>query len=306
MAPESGIKFSVVVPCYNYGKGLLKLVERFAASGRKDYELLLVDDGSTDDTETIFSSVRDPQVRYLRKKNEERGAARNYGADRARGTYVCFFDQDDHPFPHFFEEASRCIAELGAPDVFCVGMEVRDRHGKLLKAAQNLPDPLNDRLLKGNLFGCGGIFVKTGLTREVRFEEDRGIVGTEDWLFKLRLAARHQIRYWPKTCWAYIDTGENSVYRFSEKDLNSRAVLLEKHLRADPVFMAKFGSRISEIVAFRDVYTALHLALLGGTSRPLYYLLRALKTDYRGTLRAATLGTIKNVARNLATGKSAK
>lgn len=298
-AAESGIQFSVVVPSYNYGKGLLKLVDYFAASGRHDYELIIVDDGSKDDTQAIFSAFKAPQVKYFRKENGERGAARNYGADRARGRYICFFDQDDFPFPTFLDEAASCIEKLKEPMVFCVGMEVRDQNGNVLRRSEDLPDPLNSKLLRGNLFGCGGIFLKREVLAEVRFKEERGLVGTEDWLFKLQVCARHEIRYWGKVCWAYIDTGNNSVYRFSEADLNSRAELLVKHLRADPVFMEKYGAHLTDIEAMRSIYTALHLALAGKIARPFQYLGKAFLKRPAGLLRPATLGTAKNVLRNI-------
>ncbi len=301
-ATRSDILFSVVVPAYNYGKGLLKLVDHFLKSGRTDFEIILVDDGSKDDTQEIFSKFSHEQVRYHRKENGERGAARNFGSDLSRGRYIGFFDQDDYPFPDFFSEAANCVDEFNSPDVFCLGMEVRNGDGITIRKAAHLPDPLNEKLLLGNLFACGGIFVKNEIMKQVRFEEERGLVGTEDWLFKLQLAARYTIRYWPRTCWAYIDTGENSVYRFTEADLNSRAALLEKYLKADPVFMARYGNRISEIAAFRSVYTALHLALSGGTFRPAQYLFRALKKNYRGALRPATLGAVKHILKNMVSG----
>lgn len=293
------VLYSIVVPAYNYCAGLPKLIEAFLATAYKNFELIIVDDGSKDGTQAYFGGFSHPQVRYLRKDNAERGAARNYGADRARGRYVGFFDQDDIPWPTFFAEADSCRKTFGEPDVFCLACDVRTPSGEVTRVVSDLPDTVNDALMKGNDFGAGGIFVKREIVQKVRYEEDREVIGSEDWLFLLRLAARFPIRFWNKVSWTYLDTGNNSVYRFTEPELNSRKEFMLRRLRDDPDFMAKYGQHLPDIAAMRDVYTALHLALLGGKLRPLFYLGSAFATRPLGIFRRATLGTFKNVLMNI-------
>ena len=302
---EISLLFSVVVPAYNYCAGLKALVDAFLATASKNFELIIVDDGSKDGTQAWFSKFKHPQVVYLRKENAERGAARNYGADHARGRYVGFFDQDDLPLPDFFLEAEKCLQKFSDPDVFCLACDVKNTKGEITRVVQGLPEIVNDTLMKGNDFGAGGIFVKREILKTIRYEEDRNIIGSEDWLFLLRLAARYPIRFWDKVCWTYFDTGANSVYRFTEPELNSRKELMLMHLRNDSVFMERYGRHLPDIAAMRDVYTALHLALLGGKLRPMYYLLKAFRERPLGIFRRATLGTIKNVLRNIFLGKAA-
>ena len=57
-----------------------------------DFELIIVDDGSTDDTKNVVLSINDSRVKYFFIPNSERGAARNYGASKANGFYLNFFD----------------------------------------------------------------------------------------------------------------------------------------------------------------------------------------------------------------------
>src|SRR5687767_9278561 len=87
--------FSIVIPTYNRAHLIKKTIESVLAQDFADFELLVVDDGSKDDTESVVSSFTDKRVHYFKKQNGERGAARNFGAARAKGSYLNFFDSDD-------------------------------------------------------------------------------------------------------------------------------------------------------------------------------------------------------------------
>lgn len=89
--------FSVIIPTYNRAAMLAATLQTIVNQDFTDFEILVIDDGSTDDTQqvvkTLFST--NPKVRYLYKQNEERSVARNYGIAHAKGQFAVFFDSDD-------------------------------------------------------------------------------------------------------------------------------------------------------------------------------------------------------------------
>src|SRR5215211_4198690 len=89
--------FTVVIPTYNRAGFIVETINSVLAQTDADFEVVVVDDGSTDDTQNVvrrdFGHV--DKVRYVRQANAERGAARNRGIREARGQFVIFLDSDD-------------------------------------------------------------------------------------------------------------------------------------------------------------------------------------------------------------------
>ena len=80
--------FSIVIPTYNRAHLISKTIESVLHQSFEDFEVLVIDDGSSDNTEEVVSSYSDRRLHYLRKENGERGAARNFGFARSKGVAV--------------------------------------------------------------------------------------------------------------------------------------------------------------------------------------------------------------------------
>ncbi|MCE3006813.1 MAG: glycosyltransferase family 2 protein [Bacteroidetes bacterium] len=105
-------KVSIIVPAYNAEAFLAETLDSIQAQSLADFEVLVVDDGSTDQTKDIAQSfLKDTRFQYFYKENTGVSATRNYGLERCRGTYVCFFDADDLMLPDFLQA---CVATLEA------------------------------------------------------------------------------------------------------------------------------------------------------------------------------------------------
>ncbi|MCF8463888.1 MAG: glycosyltransferase [Flavobacteriales bacterium] len=89
--------FSIIIPAYNRGFCIGNAIESVISQSFSDWELIVIDDGSTDNTPEIVKPFvdSDSRIKYVYQKNAERSAARNNGIDHANGTFVCFLDSDD-------------------------------------------------------------------------------------------------------------------------------------------------------------------------------------------------------------------
>ena len=96
-------KISVIVPVYNAEKTLARCVESILAQTEPDFELLLIDDGSTDASGALCDewAAREPRIRVCHREDGGAGAARNTGLDMARGEWICFADSDDVVSPYY-------------------------------------------------------------------------------------------------------------------------------------------------------------------------------------------------------------
>jgi hypothetical protein len=116
--------FSVVMNAYNSARTLPRAVGSVLGQGIRDFELVVVDDGSTDETPALLDSyAADPRVRVIRQENAKCAAARQAGIVAARGEHVVFLDSDDEARPHWLAAFREVLQETGA-DVVCAGVTV--------------------------------------------------------------------------------------------------------------------------------------------------------------------------------------
>lgn len=96
-------KVSLIVPIYNSSKYLKKCLDSLVNQTLKDIEIILINDGSTDDSEKLIKNYEDKRIKYILKKNEGIGKTRNRGIKEATGNFIAFVDSDDYLDPHFCE-----------------------------------------------------------------------------------------------------------------------------------------------------------------------------------------------------------
>jgi glycosyltransferase involved in cell wall biosynthesis len=107
---------SVIIPTYNRAQYVTRAIDSVLAQTYKDYEVIVVDDGSTDHTPEVLAPYR-TQVRCFRQPNNGVSAARNLGIHHARGEWIAFLDSDDEWFP---DKLSLQMAQVSNQDELCV------------------------------------------------------------------------------------------------------------------------------------------------------------------------------------------
>ncbi|MEZ4907355.1 MAG: glycosyltransferase family 2 protein [Saprospiraceae bacterium] len=106
---QDSILFSIIIPTYNRADMIVKAIQSVIEQTYSNWELIIVDDGSTDNTEEVVRSYNDERIKYFYKDHEERSIARNYGIDKSTGLYISFLDDDDYYLPDFLSEFNKKI-----------------------------------------------------------------------------------------------------------------------------------------------------------------------------------------------------
>lgn len=109
---------SVIIPLYNKEKYILSTIESLFAQTNKDWECVVVDDGSTDRSAEIVQSVCDKRIHYIKKDNGGVSSARNYGVEHTKGEYILYLDADDIILPDCIEHFQKAINTFGDYDIY--------------------------------------------------------------------------------------------------------------------------------------------------------------------------------------------
>ena len=110
------MQVSVIVPLYNKGGQIRRCLESIARQNFGDFEVIVVDDGSTDGSGDIAKSIADPRFRVIAQPNAGPGAARNRGVSEAGGRFLAFLDADDEWLPDYLGTSIQALENAG-PDV---------------------------------------------------------------------------------------------------------------------------------------------------------------------------------------------
>jgi glycosyltransferase involved in cell wall biosynthesis len=254
--------FSIIVPTFNRESFIKRTIESVLNQSYPNFEVIIVDDGSTDNTEAVVADIADERVRYFKKRNEERAVARNFGVKKARYSYITFLDSDDLLKDNHLEVACKIVNQLGEPPIFHLGHDVIDGGGNILKKWKPLPDPVNDKLIEGNFLSVMGVFIKKEILLDHPFNENRQISGAgEDYELWLRLAARYSIRTFPVSTSYVVNHDLRGVLTASAESLLTRNELLKKCWQDDTAVAKRFGKKMNVLYSFLELYVALHLAM---------------------------------------------
>ena len=214
---------TVVIPSYNYGHFVTQAVDSALAQTYPRREIVVVDDGSTDDTAQRLSAYGE-RIRYIRQANQGLHAARNTGIAAARGELIAFLDSDDLWHPRKLELQVRCFREHPQ-----AGLVAAETAATLAGGWAALPEPMNlvaeqvtlAQLLVCSRFGASSVVVRREcLTRLGTFED--GYRGVEDRDLWIRIAAHYPVYHLKWPLWWYREHGTSmsfGVARMEEHEI---------------------------------------------------------------------------------------
>lgn len=182
---------SVIIPCYNHGHYLPCALNSVLAQTFTDWEAIIVDDGSTDNTRQVAAQFTDPRIRYIYQENRGLSAARNTGIRAAQGEYLAFLDADDEWEPHFL---AVCVAVLSAENTLAATVTLTrfiDENGRVLPRIGGQvvgEQEFRSRLLAGGFFPVHAVMVKAEVVRTAGLFDEH-LTSLEDWDLWLRITA---------------------------------------------------------------------------------------------------------------------
>lgn len=180
-AENSAPGVSVVVPCYNGGRFVAGLLASLAAQTFRDFEVIIVDDGSTDDTPEVLAKLG-PSVQVIRQKNAGPGAARNTGFRRARADLIFVIDCDDTVEPRFLEKTVELLHRSGPRAGFAFSHERKLGHREQVNRCYF---KLFDQLFINRVPSC--MVVRREAWNAVGGFDESMREGYEDWEFTIAL-----------------------------------------------------------------------------------------------------------------------
>ena len=205
-------KASIIIPSYNSASFLTETINSILNQGVKDLEILIIDDGSTDNTQEIVQTFPKETVRYIYQTNSGGPAKpRNIGINESQGEYIFIFDSDDIMLPNKISETIKALDTN--PDAIAAfsNFQTIDDEGKILNEDflkeydtllslipensnksyhQISPSTLFERLIKVNFIGTSSIALRSSLVKG-NYTFDERMLNSDDRLMWITLAKKH-------------------------------------------------------------------------------------------------------------------
>lgn len=210
---------SVIIPTYNRAHLIGDTIKSVLNQTNSDFEVVIVDDGSTDNTEEVVKQYLSDTVSYYKVPNGERGAARNFGTQKAKGKYVNWFDSDDQMLPNHVETLAKNLEKLNYPDIITTHFNVKYNTENYIQEKPFLIESQSSfkrALVKGNCLSCNSVVVNREVALNNPFSELRELSASEDYELWLRLASKIEFHNLPAVTTTIIQHDERSVLTMSD------------------------------------------------------------------------------------------
>lgn len=223
---------SVIIPTYNRGYIIEKSIKSILNQTYKDFELIIVDDGSSDNTEEVVNSIKDDRIRYIRYENNQGAChARNVGIKEAKGDYITFHDSDDYcyedriklQYENMLKEKSDI--DFCNFDTYCDGKYEKSN----ITFYQRLLIKMHDYFYAAcyqNYIGTPVILAKKEVLKDNLFDED--LPRFQDYDLVLRLLSKYKVSHTDKVLLRQ-DVQKNSITKNNEKGITAIDLMLKKY-----------------------------------------------------------------------------
>ncbi|WP_294066082.1 glycosyltransferase family 2 protein [uncultured Fusobacterium sp.] len=201
-------KFSIIIPCYNIEKYISKTLKNVLAQTFQNFEIILINDGSEDNTGKILDSYsnKDNRIRVIHKENEGVSEARNVGIKNAKGEYIYFLDGDDLIENTFLERANE-VLKNNKIEIFSFGFNMIFENGKIKRKYSS--EKYDNKIIRSKKFlslffnkkvgqnMCSFIVKKDIIENKIFFT--KGLERGEDLEFQIKMLLRDVNLFYDKT-----------------------------------------------------------------------------------------------------------
>jgi glycosyltransferase involved in cell wall biosynthesis len=247
-------QISVITPTYNRAHLLGRAVQSVLGQTFRDFELIVVDDGSTDNTQEVVANMGDERLRYIRhERNRGASAARNTGIRAARGAYIAFQDSDDEWMPDKLEKQIRAFenASSALGVVYTGFWRIEGDKRTYIPSSQIEPKDGNVHsvLLKTNFIAPPEVLIKRECFEKAgMFDEELHML--EDWELWIRLSKYYQFKCLNEPLVrSYYTSGSVNAQRYRIQ-ARARKLILKKHyedMKRDRGLLSRLKLMISKI-----------------------------------------------------------
>lgn len=183
--------FSVIIPVFNRAQLLERALASVLMQSFQDFEIIVVDDGSSDNPQNVIEPIADSRIRLVRQENSGGGAARNTGIDLARGHYIAFLDSDDQFLPHHLS-AMKAMLDRNPGSAAYARMSVDRGNGNAMLRPPRAIAPgehmANYLLCERGFVPTITLAVDTATARRVRYDARLPFAQDTDFAIRLYLA----------------------------------------------------------------------------------------------------------------------
>ena len=204
---------SIVIPLYNKEKQIQKTLKSVLLQTYQDFEIVIVNDGSTDSSVQHVLEVKDKRIRLFHQENAGVSAARNKGIKKSKGDLIAFLDADDEWDPEYLQTQINLIQKYPQCHEYACNYVIKDMQGSITKTIiNNLPFKNNDGYLT-NYFEVAShsnppLWTSTIVVRKSAIEDvggfPIGIKSGEDLITWAKLAIKYQIAYNKKALASFL------------------------------------------------------------------------------------------------------
>lgn len=223
---KEDIKFSVITPAYNRGELIGKAIQSLLDQSYSNWEMVIIDDGSIDNTREVVESFEDPRIKYHYQDNQERSIARNNGISKATGEFICFLDSDDYYLPEHlatFAEALQKQDQFRGLLYADGYLESGDNRKEVTFSYNPEKHPAN--LAFHSFFSSNGVCAHRSVFEKDLFYPQMKVM--EDVHLWLRILMKHPFIYIPEYTSVVVDhEGRGGTEFFAKSDKKSLDIYL--------------------------------------------------------------------------------
>ena len=242
-------KVSVIMPVYNGENFIEEAIGSILNQTYSDWELICIDDGSTDGSKEIIRSFNDKRIRYFYQKNFGSPArGRNLGIKVSNGDYIAFIDQDDIYLPESISERIKCFIKnpkicFVYSDCMIIDAEGKEIHDSIIRYTNKIPFSgwVFKELFSGIFIPIQAVMIKKKVFDNVGMFNEK-LVGTDDYEMWLRISCHYPITYLNKALAKWRDNPTSLSHNQHQMDENF-ANCLESVLRQFPDSYTLIGAR---------------------------------------------------------------